>query len=73
MKSQQSLTQELRNKIQKQKWSVQLYLACGKAYGEYLGFGCGGKLISRTLHLFWIVLAMLMLMQVEGLGVRVLA
>jgi hypothetical protein len=69
--SQQSLTHKNRKTQCKQnQWAVQLYLACSKAYGEYLGFGCGGAPVSRLFHLFWTVLAMLMLMQVLGFGFR---
>ena len=39
------------------------YLACNKAYGEYLFDGCGSKEAGRIIHFTWTVLATYMLMQ----------
>ena len=32
-----------------------LYERCEKAYGDYLGEGCGGAAISVPFHVLWMV------------------
>jgi len=39
------------------------YLACKKAYGEYLSDGCASQFFGRAMHLSWTILATYMLMQ----------